>query len=195
MYKMMLAIVNKGDAAKVMASARAAGARGGTIANARGTASNSILAALGLGDSKKEVLYSMIDTENEDGMRNSVVGNSNAKGILAFLPTLSEGCSMEYDWVLIQVICEKGYAEDIMAEARKAGATGGSVVHAHGTANADDAKFFGSPIVPEKEMLMIIERKDKAVAIVNAISKLEALNKRGKAVVFTLPVSSFSNLG
>ncbi len=193
MDKMLLAIVDKGDASKVMASARDAGATGGTIVNARGTASSSILAALGLGDSKKELLYSFVDSENSDNIKEKILADGCAKGVLAFVPTLSEGFDMDFDWILIQVICERGYADDIMAVARKAGATGGSIVHAHGTAKPDDVKFFGFHIVPEKDMLMIIEKKEKASEIKKAISKMEALNKKGKAVVFTLPVCSFDN--
>ena len=59
--KMLMAIVNKGDAKMVMEALRASGARGGTIINAHGTAPTSILAMLGLGDKRKEVLLSMID--------------------------------------------------------------------------------------------------------------------------------------
>ena len=67
-----------------------------------------------------------------------------------------EGDAMsEGKQTLISVILNKGYADDAMAAARKAGAGGGTVINARGTAREDDAKFFGMHIVPEKEMLMI----------------------------------------
>lgn len=192
MNKMMIAIVNKGDASKVIEAARSSGAPGGTITSARGTATNSILAALGLGDSKKEVLYSMIPAEIENSVEDSIKKNVKTKGILTFLSSGLEVDMEKCEWVMIQVICELGYAEDIMAYARKAGAAGGTIINAHGTAKEDDIKFFGYPIVAEKEMLVIVEKKEKAAAIEKAISGMEALKKKGKAILFTMPVSSFS---
>lgn len=195
MNKMMIAIVNRGDASDVMAAARQAGAPGGTITSAKGTATNSILAALGLGDCKKEVLYSMIPSAIEVQVKEKVLSTVKTKGILAFLPSCLEVEMNDCQWVMLQVICEHGYAEDIMAAARKAGATGGSIINAHGTATESDAKFFGYPIVAEKDMLVIIEQREKALEIEKAISEMEALNKKGKAILFTIPVSSFTTFG
>lgn len=193
--KMMIAIVNKGDAGKVMAAARSAGAPGGTIANAKGTATSSILAALGFGDSKREVLYSMIE-ENFEKSIGDAVSTVKTKGIVVFLKSGLEGeDSMNSDLVMIQVICEAGYAEDAMMAARKAGAKGGSIINAHGTAKEDDTKFFGYPIVAEKEMLIIVEDRAKAEAIEESIRSLDCLKQKGKAIMFTMPVSSFKTLG
>ncbi|MBO5770709.1 MAG: hypothetical protein J6R23_05610 [Spirochaetales bacterium] len=193
--KMMIAIVNKGDAGKVMAAARSAGAPGGTIANAKGTATSSILAALGFGDSKREVLYSMIE-ENLEKSIGDAVSTVKTKGIVVFLKSGLEGeDSMNSDLVMIQVICEAGYAEDAMMAARKAGAKGGSIINAHGTAKEDDTKFFGYPIVAEKEMLIIVEDRAKAEAIEESIRSLDCLKQKGKAIMFTMPVSSFKTLG
>ena len=98
-------------------------------------------------------------------------------------------------WILIEVICEDGYSEDIMATARKAGAEGGTVINAHGTSTEDDVKFFGAPLVPEKEILMIVISKEKANAVVEAISSMEVLQKKGMGIVFSIPVQRFMNLG
>ena len=62
---------------------------------------------------------------------------------------------------LIVVIVNKDFADDVMHAARKAGAGGGTVINARGTAREEDAKFFGVQIVPEKEMLMILVDSDK----------------------------------
>ena len=50
---------------------------------------------------------------------------------------------------MINIIVNKGYAEDAMAAARKAGAGGGTILSARGTAREGDEKFFGMEIVPE----------------------------------------------
>ncbi len=189
----LIAIVRKGQVKDVMAAAREAGAPGGTVCLARGTASSTILAALGLGDTRQEVLTSLIKKDKADAVLNAV-HQAKAKGIAIVIESDMED-SMNCRWVLVEVICEEGYSEDIMAAARKAGAGGGTVINAHGTSTEDDVKFFGAPLIPEKEILLIVLPKDKADAVTEAISSMEIMKKRGGGIIFTLPVSSFVNLG
>ena len=189
----LIAIVRKGQVKDVMAAAREAGAPGGTVCLARGTASSTILAALGLGDTRQEVLTSLIKKDKADAVLNAV-HQAKAKGIAIVIESDMED-SMDCRWVLVEVICEEGYSEDIMAAARKAGAGGGTVINAHGTSTEDDVKFFGAPLIPEKEILLIVLPKDKADAVTEAISSMEIMKRRGGGIIFTLPVSSFVNLG
>ena len=72
--------------------------------------------------------------------------------------------SAENNYQMINVIVNKGYAEDAMAAARKAGAGGGTIIGARGTAKEGDAAFFGMKIVPEKEMLMILVPAEKKIS-------------------------------
>lgn len=195
MTEMLIAIVRRGQSKAVMEAARKAGAPGGTVYYARGTASSTILAALGLGDSGKEVLVSFIPSAIADAVC-SAVSSSHVKGMLLTSPcTGDEEVEMDTAWRLVEVICEEGYSEDIMATARKAGARGGTVVNAHGTSTPDDVKFFGTPIVSEKEILMIVMEEDKADAVVKAIEGMEVLRQKGRAVMFSVPVKRFVNLG
>ncbi len=189
----LIAIVRKGQVKDVMAAAREAGAPGGTVCLARGTASSTILAALGLGDTRQEVLTSLIKKDKADAVLNAV-HQAKAKGIAIVIESDMED-SMDCRWVLVEVICEEGYSEDIMAAARKAGAGGGTVINAHGTSTEDDVKFFGAPLIPEKEILLIVLPKDKADAVTEAISSMEIMKRKGGGIIFTLPVSSFVNLG
>ncbi len=191
--KMLFAIVNKGEAGKVMDAIRSRGAWGGTVLNAHGTAPTSILSMLGLGDSKKEILLSMLNDRIEKDCVDSLRG-IKCKGVVALLGEKGEN-DMKEDLVMIQVICENGYADDIMDAARKEGAKGGTVIKGHGTAKADDTKFFGYPITAEKEVLVIVEEKTKAERIISAIDGLPFLKQKGKAVIFSLPVSHFSTIG
>ena len=191
--KMLFAIVNKGEAGKVMDAIRSRGALGGTVLNAHGTAPTSILSMLGLGDSKKEILLSMLNDRIEKDCVDSLRG-IKCKGVVALLGEKGEN-DMKEDLVMIQVICENGYADDIMDAARKEGAKGGTVIKGHGTAKADDTKFFGYPITAEKEVLVIVEEKTKAERIISAIDGLPFLKQKGKAVIFSLPVSHFSTIG
>lgn len=96
---------------------------------------------------------------------------------------------------LISVIVNKGFAEDTMNAARKAGANGGTIMNARGTAKEGDSKFFGIQIVPEKEMLWIVCETEKTSAIVEAIKNLDCLKQPGSGITFTMPASDFTILG
>lgn len=194
----LVAIVKKGEASKLMSAARAKGAPGGSVISARGTATNSILAALGLGDTSREVLLSVVEREKLDEIL-SAVKRVRASGIAlvidAFRGAEEEEMEMDGQYEMIQVICQDGYSEDIMAVARRAGAKGGTVINARGTSTEQDVKFFGSPLVPEKEILMIVMEKSRAESVRKAISQMEILNKKGMGIMFSVPVRDFVNLG
>ena len=189
---LLVAIVNRGHAERFFAIAREKGARGGTIIPAKGTATNSILAALGLGDTSKEIVLILLDEELAHNIMNSVKKEDKIQGVVALLG--QEENNMDNKWKMITVIVNTGYADDIMDAARKAGATGGTVTHARGTGTAEDAHFLGVTIVPEKEMIMILAESDKAQAIVEAISSLKCLEEPGIGIIYTQDVKEFKNL-
>ena len=58
-------------------------------------------------------------------------------------------------------IVPQNIGDAITAAARKAGAGGGTILSARGTAKEGDAKFFGVEIVPEKDMLIILVPSEK----------------------------------
>jgi nitrogen regulatory protein PII len=189
---LMIAILNRGHADKFFAIARKEGASGGTIIPAKGTATNSILAALGLGDTSKEIVLILLDEELAHNIMNAVHKEDKIQGVVALLG--EEENNMDNKWKMITVIVNTGYADDIMDAARKAGATGGTVTHARGTGTAEDAHFLGVTIVPEKEMIMILAESEKSQAIVDAISSLKCLDEPGIGIIYTQDVKEFKNL-
>ncbi len=189
---LLIAIVNRGHAERFFAIARKKGAGGGTIIPAKGTASNSILAALGLGDTSKEIVLILLDEALAQEIMNAVRKEDKIQGVVALLG--EEENNMDNKWKMITVIVNTGYADDIMDAARKAGATGGTVTHARGTGTAEDAHFLGVTIVPEKEMIMILTESDKSQAIVDAISSLKCLDEPGIGIIYTQDVKEFKNL-
>ncbi len=189
---LLIAILNRGHAERFFAIARKEGAGGGTIIPAKGTASNAILAALGLGDTSKEIVLILLDDKLAHNIMNSVHKEDKIQGVVALLG--EEENNMDNKWKMITIIVNKGYADDIMDAARKAGATGGTVTHARGTGTAEDAHFLGVTIVPEKEMIMILSESDKTQAIVDAVSSLKCLDEPGIGIIYTQDVKEFKNL-
>ena len=102
---------------------------------------------------------------------------------------------MESGYTLINVIVNAGCGDDVIAEARKAGATGGTILNARGTGTKDDVKFFGINLVPEKEMLLIAAKKDMVDAIVKKIGEIPTLRQPGGGVIFNMNIEQFIILG
>lgn len=208
--KLLICIVprNKGDS--VTQVIKKAGAGGATVMYGRGTAKNQIIELLGLADTSKELVYTLVKNEERDAIYNAVVeaGKLEKKGfgIIFELDVMNafkaneemsdKGADMkEGTHTLISIIVNSGYADDVMAAARKAGASGGTIINARGTGKEDDVKFFGITIVPEKEMLLILADKEKAPVIVEAVKSLPCLAAKGSGVTYCIDVESFQTLG
>ena len=197
-------------------AANEAGAGGGTILMGRGTAENSVLQLLGLGDTSKDITFSLVDESIYSSALTKILDATSAKkahfGVLftininTFLKmgtdlnktdTSKEVNSMvdENTYQLIHIIVNKGYAEDAMAVARKAGAGGGTIISARGTAKETDAEFFGAKIVPEKDMLLILVPQDKKDDVIKAVQDLPCLSEAGSGIVFTSKAEDFTLLG
>ncbi len=204
-FKLIWAIVPRNSAEILLKAAVDAGATGGTILMGRGTASNSFLELLGIGDSAKDIVFVLAENDYREifsAMKNSfkskfgVMFSVNVSKFMKPGKEFNQETKMENSThQLISVIVNKGFAEDTMNAARKAGANGGTIMNARGTAKEGDTKFFGIQIVPEKEMLWIVCETEKAPAIIDAIKNLECLKQPGSGITFTMPASDFTILG
>ena len=216
MYKLIICIVPHDSGEFITNAAKQAGAGGGTIIMGRGTASNSVLQLLGLGDTSKDITMNIVEqniaaevcskieqacatkkahfgvlfTIGVDGFMKA----GNVKKAAGVTQKISGEDNME-KYEMINIIVNKGYAEDAMAAARKAGAGGGTIIGAKGTAREGDSTFFGVDIVPEKEMLMVLVPQDKRQAIVEAVSSLACFEKAGSGIIFSNEAKDFKLLG
>lgn len=92
---------------------------------------------------------------------------------------------------LIVVIVNQGYEETVMSKAREAGARGGTIFNARGTADAQDlVKFMGVTLHPNKEIILILTTKKSRDTIMTAIKDGVGLQTDGAGIVFSLPVDS-----
>ena len=193
-HRLMIAIVSHGQSDRFMRIARKAGSTGGTVIPAKGTASSALLRLLGLGDKSKDMIVMVSDDDHSHAIVDDVRTDGHIQGVVALLGSKGED-GMATKWKMITIIVNVGYADDIMDAARRAGAGGGTITHARGTASSEDVKFLGVPLVPEKEMIMILCESEKTDTIVNAISSLECLDEPGIGILYTQGVSDFMNLG
>ena len=98
-------------------------------------------------------------------------------------------------YVVIFTIVNEGFSDSVMSAAREAGARGGTVIDARGTANAEAKALFGLEVSGEKEIVVILVQEELKDGILKAINKEVGLNKPGQGIVFSMPVDSVVGLG
>ncbi len=197
--KQIITIVNHGTGEKVATLTRDAGAQGGTILVGRGTKGSKIMQLLMLADVEKDILVTLVTDEQLPSILASIqsaplYANKNS-GITFVIPTGGINMNSPTAHELITIIVNRGYADDVMNAARKAGARGGTIIHARGTGKPHDEKFFGITIVPEKEEVMILAERGSSKAIRDAIETLPCLAKPGMGIMYSTPVENFVQLG
>ena len=97
---------------------------------------------------------------------------------------------MKFEYEMILCIVNTGFSEAVMEAAKEAGAGGGTVLHARGTANKEAETFFKITIQPEKEMVMIIVPAAIRDDILHALYRSVGLKTPGQGIAFSLPVDS-----
>lgn len=76
---------------------------------------------------------------------------------------------MNLEYELIIVIANEGRTDVVMDAARGAGATGGTVLHGKGTGKGSTENFFSVSIATEKEVILIVTKKEEKAKIMRAI--------------------------
>lgn len=103
--------------------------------------------------------------------------------------------SMDFQHELIIAILNEGYSDLVMDAARSAGAGGGTVLHAKGTAGGgEEQRFFGVHLAEEKDLIYIVAYADEKAAIMRAISEQAGPGTEAGAICFSLPISAVSGL-
>lgn len=212
-FSVLITIVPHDKGEKLTKAAMEAGSFGGTVFMGTETAKTNFGAILGLSDKTVDLITILVESKQKEKIQNAIIDSTkNEKRDFGKIFSIKSntllkggaltegGIEMETETKkienkLIWAIVNKGFAEDTMFEARKAGAGGGTIVNARGTAREDDEKFFGVHIVPEKEMLMIVVPTEKYEAVLESIRNLKYLSEPGSGIAFCCDVEDFSVLG
>lgn len=222
-YNLLLTIVNRDYTEAYLRLYRELGVQTVLGIPASGTATRSMLHFLGLEASEKTVLVCACDTRAEKKLLRSLVHTLHidiaGNGIAVSVPIASLGGQTaaqvligqsiddtarqaakeerrmeKQDHELIVAIANTGYTDLVMASARKAKASGGTIVHAKGTGTGLAEKFFGVSIAAEKELVLIVCRAGDRTPIMRAIMEGAGAQSKAQSIVFSLPVSAVAGL-
>ncbi|MCL1811893.1 MAG: hypothetical protein FWG29_00060 [Treponema sp.] len=95
---------------------------------------------------------------------------------------------------LIVVVTNQGYSDELMACAKEAGASGGTVINARGLIHQGPVKVFGVTVQEEKEIILILTNRSKQVPIMQAVSQKFGLASEARSIVFSLPAENITGL-
>ena len=211
----LLAVVDRETEPRLEGIFTSAGAVVGLSQPASGTAGSDILARFGLASTEKRIAMT-IATGAQQRMifqmaRKFLYLDIPGNGILAAIPVkavagqqtlsfltdseITGGVpSMDFEYELIVVVLNAGYADMVMDAAREAGAGGGTVLHAKGTGSTRSEKFFSVRFADEKDMIYIVAHKSEKAAIMKAVSQKAGPSTEARGICFSLPISDVMGL-
>lgn len=185
------------------------------IMHAQGTASSEIMDMLGLGGVEKDLMlcmlpkllaYKMLKKLRKTlhlGMPNTgiafTVNMSSCSGHMIRLmesvqPQEEERSGrdeweeMENEYSAIMAIVNQGFSEEVMNAARPMGASGGTVFHSRRIGSEEAMKFWNISIQQEREVVLILAKKENKKSIMQAINKECGMQSKANGIVLSLPV-------
>ncbi|HET97630.1 MAG TPA: PII family protein [Desulfurivibrio alkaliphilus] len=206
-HKLLITVVQKGKAKKVVEATRRAGAEGGTIFLGKGT---------GIYEKKffgipvnqdKEIVLTLFNQNiiepifNEVAAAGKLLETGQGIAFVIDVPYLigivhyceldsleREAMNQQSGYELVITVVNKGNAETVVAASKRAGAEGGTILFGRGTGIHEQAKLFSIPIEPEKEVVLTLIARNKTEAVLQAIREDSCLDQPGKGIAFVLPV-------
>lgn len=95
----------------------------------------------------------------------------------------------EHAYELVVCIVNAGFSQNVMEAARAAGAQGGTIIRARGSANPEAEEFFSINVQPDKEMLLILVPASIKDDVLKAVYKDSGLGSEAQGIAFSLPVT------
>lgn len=210
--KLLFAILNDGYDKKIKSIFNKHNISAQFVTHGVGTASPSLLDYFGLTETKKSVYFSIIPDYLSTKILNQINKEFNIElpgtGIVFTVPISSSNkyLSTIFDknkkveeknvmdskdkYHLIVTIVLEGHLEQVMTAAKKAGATGGTVIRGRGLGNKEAIKFLGLELEPERDVVLnIVEEKIKK-EVMEEITKVAGIKTKGKGVCIALPIDS-----
>lgn len=209
---LLVLIYSEGNDKKINSILNKFGVKVKTVTNASGTASASVLDYFGLAETKKDVYLAIIPDYLEHNilskLKNAFKFEKIGTGITFTIPISSSNKflvdsfkksdveekvkDMKEDnnkYHLIITIVLEGYLEQAMAAAKKAGATGGTVIKGRGLANLVPAKVLGFNIETEREVILNVVEDESKQKVMEEITSAVGIKTGGKGVCIALPIS------
>jgi len=212
-HKLLVTIVKRGIAKKVMKAAKSGGAEGGTVLIGIGRGIREKKNFFGIDALyEKELVLNLVPEDILsivlDKINDEVKLNKQGKGI-GFIIDIKKTIGiahMDYEehekgdledmtddikhkgFDLIMTIVNKGDAGKVINASTRGGAEGGTVINGRGSGIHEKAKLLSIAIEPEKDIVLTLIKKSMTKNVIKAIEEDVKINQPGKGISFVLPV-------
>lgn len=207
---LLITIVRRQDEEEFTSYLEKQGHPAAVTLRAKGAARSKTLSLLGIEESEKTVILSLAGGDNARGLLKGLTRDLYLdmpdRGIAITCPLSSiganaletlvhgeinekEGTDMNTEKELIVIIANRSATDLVIDAAREGGAVGGTVINAKGTASAGSATFMGITIAQEKEVILIVAKKEDRTSIMRSVVTNAGRNTPAESVVFALPIS------
>ena len=95
---------------------------------------------------------------------------------------------MDNPYELVFCVVNAGFTELVMNAARRAGATGGTILKGRGTAPLEAERLFKISVQPEKEIVMLLVPEEIKDNVLRELYHSAGLSNAGQGIIFSLPV-------
>ncbi|CAM3976119.1 P-II family nitrogen regulator [Alkalicoccus chagannorensis] len=211
-HKLVVTIVKKGRAKKVMKAAKDAGSEGGTILLGSGVGIHEKKKIFGIDAlHEKELVLNLVPEDILPGLLVQVQNRARLHepgmgiGFIIDIKKTIGIAHMTYEeneevledmtdnlshrgFDLIITIVNKGDAGKVIDASNRGGAEGGTVMNGRGSGIHEKAKLFSIQIEPEKDVVLTLIKREKTRDVLKAIEEDAHINEPGRGISFVLPV-------
>lgn len=194
------------------------------VFHAQGTASSEIMDMLGLGGIEKNIFMGMMPKAFADnmlkmlqkrlhlGMPNTGIAftisiSSGSAQVVRLMEALQSGDGRTLsekekeeaetemsEYSMVMTIVNQGFSDEVMDAAKPMGATGGTVFHSRRAGGEGSKKIFGISVQQEREVVLILARKEDRLNIMQAIGRKCGVQSDAQGIVFSLPVDGTAGM-
>ena len=215
--QLLMAITDRGKSGRVRDMFARSGVFLSSLSMGNGTASSEIMDILGLVNSEKDVLLSIVSIggarEIMALLNDRLGGTVGSKGIVMQFGVngassvvvkavesehhIGQGVKKvnektKYSLIIISV--KQGYADSVMAVAKEAGARDGTVLRALQSDNENTEILLGKTFKQEREILTILTSGDKRNDIMEAVNAKCGVSSDANGILLSLPVEDVAKL-
>ncbi|MDD7306014.1 MAG: transcriptional regulator [Peptoniphilaceae bacterium] len=196
--KLLTIILAKNKGTKIMKVLDSLGAGFTSCLLGESRCDDQILNMLVMGKEKKEIVRTILedDKANEilDSLEEKIKEDNTAIAFTIDIEDVEDKGANDMEYEAIHVIVDREEGDKVIKIAQENGAKGATVMHGRGAGINKKALFMNMTIEPEKDIVLMLVKKELSEKIKDAIYEQMNLDKESKGIIFSLVVSDVRGL-
>lgn len=195
--QLLRVIMPRGKGSEFMKILKDGGAKAISCYYGYGSATNTILNALHADKIKKEIVMAIMDEQKSkkilDDIKEKLSQTNTAIAFTSPLDYKGED-ELNIEYVAMYVIVDRQEGQKAIKIAQDNGAKGATLVHGRGAGREHKSILLNMNIEPEKDIVIMLVKKELMNPIKNAIYEEMNLEDENKGIIYSLPVMEVRGL-